>query len=246
MKKRFSDEQVIRILREAESREGSVQASQHLGTDVLSLAQQVRWHGCGRRPPAQGSGIGERAAQAPDRRAIAGHRRPEGIQPKKISTPTGRREALEVLTRRGLSQRKACCYLGLSRRVATYTLRQPEKDRSLSERLIAATQEVPRFGYRRMSAWLALGESRVRRMWRALQLNIPRRRPRRRRCGNDIRLPGATQPNSVWSDDFVHDQLMDGRALKVLCVIDEFTRECLAIEVGASLRSQGNLPEKPV
>jgi len=60
-------------------------------------------------------------------------------------TPTGRREALEVLTRRGLSQRKACRYLGLSRRVATYTLKQPEKDRSLGERLMAAAQEVPRF-----------------------------------------------------------------------------------------------------
>ncbi|AIP56104.1 integrase catalytic subunit [Burkholderia pseudomallei] len=122
--------------------------------------------------------------------------------------------------------------------MATRTLKQPEKDRSLGEQLMAAAQEVPRFGYRRMSAWLAPGESRVRRMWRALQLNIPRRRSRRRRCGNDIRLPGATHPNSVWSYDFVHDQLVDGRALKMLCVIDEYTRECLAIEVGASLRSQ--------
>lgn len=57
----------------------------------------------------------------------------------------GRREALEVLPRQGLSQRKACCYLGLSRRVATYTLKQPQKDRSVGERLIAATQEVPRW-----------------------------------------------------------------------------------------------------
>jgi transposase InsO family protein len=75
-------------------------------------------------------------------------------------------------------------------------------------------------------------------MWRTLGLNIPRRRPRRRRCGSDIRLPGAVQPNAVWSYDFVHDQLVDGRILKLLCVIDEYTRECLAIEVGASLRSQ--------
>lgn len=109
-------------------------------------------------------------------------------------TPTGRREALEVLTRRGLSQRKACRYLGLSRRVATYTLKQPEKGRSLGERLMAAAQEVPRFGYRRMSAWLALGESRVRRMWRALQLNISGRRPRRRRCGNDIACQAPRSP----------------------------------------------------
>ncbi len=71
-----------------------------------------------------------------------------------------------------------------------------------------------------------------------MKLNIPRHRPRRRRCGSDIRLPGAIRPNSVWSYDFVHDQLADGRVLKRLCVIDEYTRECLAIEVGASLRSQ--------
>ena len=155
-----------------------------------------------------------------------------------MNSPTGRREALDALTRRGLSQRKACRYLGLSRRLSGDKLKQPEKDRSLGERLIAASQEVPRFGYRRIAAWLSLGESCVRRLWRDLKLNIPRRRPRRRRCGSDMRLPGATRPNSVWSYDFVHDQLVDGRVLKMLCVIDEYTRECLAIEVGASLRSQ--------
>ena len=155
-----------------------------------------------------------------------------------MSSPPGRREALALLTRRGLSQRKACAYLAVSRRVAGYALRQPEKDRMVGARLMAASQEVPRFGYRRMAAWLSLSEARVRRMWRALGLNIPRRRPRRRRSGSDIRLPGSTRPNAVWSHDFVHDQLADGRALKLLCVIDEYTRECLAIEVGARLRSE--------
>jgi transposase InsO family protein len=153
-------------------------------------------------------------------------------------TPSGRRVALEHLTRRGVSQRKACRYLGLSRRVACYALKQPGKDRIIGQRLITASQDVPRFGYRRMAAWLSLSESRARRLWRTLGLNIPRRRPRRRRSGNDIRLPGAVRPNAVWSYDFVHDQLVDGRVLKLLCVIDEYTRECLAIEVGASLRSQ--------
>ena len=56
-------------------------------------------------------------------------------------------------------------------------------------------------------------------------LNIPRRRPRRRRSGSDIRLPDAVRPNAVWSYDFVHGQLVDGRMLKMLCVIDEYTRE---------------------
>lgn len=155
-----------------------------------------------------------------------------------MTTPSGRRQALAHLTRRGVSQRKACRYLGLSRRVACYALRQPDKDRALGDRLMRASQEVPRFGYRRMAAWVASSESRVRRMWRRLGLNIPRRRPRRRRSGSDIRLPGAVRPNAVWSYDFVHDQLVDGRVLKLLCVVDEYTRECLAIEVGGSLRAQ--------
>jgi putative transposase len=155
-----------------------------------------------------------------------------------MKSPSGRRSAIKALTCRGVSQRKACSYWGLSRRVVGYAPRQPDKDKLLGERLLAASPEVPRFGYRRMAAWLDVGESRVRRLWRSLHLNIPRRRPRRRRSGSDIRLPGAVQPNAVWSYDFVHDQIVDGRSLKLLCVIDEHTRECLAIEVGASLRSQ--------
>lgn len=155
-----------------------------------------------------------------------------------MTSPSGRRAALVVLTRRGLSQRKACRYLDLSRRIAGYALRQPAADQTLAERLLAASPQVPRFGYRRMAAWLGVGEARVRRLWRSLGLNIPRRRPRRRRSGSDIRLPGAVRPNAVWSYDFVHDQMVDGRSLKLLCVIDEYTRECLAIEVGASLRAQ--------
>ncbi len=59
----------------------------------------------------------------------------------------------------------------------------------------------------------------------------------------DGALPGATQPNSVLSYDFVHDQLVDVRALKMLCVIDEYPRECLAIEVGASLSVAGCHPD---
>lgn len=155
-----------------------------------------------------------------------------------MTTPPARRDAIQKLVRRGVSERRACRYLGLSRRISSYQPRQAAKDRIVAEKLLAASPQVPRFGYRRMAAWLELGEARVRRQWRALGLNIPRRRPRRRRSGCDIRLPGAVRPNAVRSYDFVHDQIVDGRALKLLCVIDEYTRECLAIEVGASLRAQ--------
>jgi putative transposase len=71
-----------------------------------------------------------------------------------MSSPAGRREAMEQLTRRGGSQRAACRYLGCSRRVAHYRLRQPEKDRALGERLMGTAQQYPRFGYRRSAVWV--------------------------------------------------------------------------------------------
>lgn len=155
-----------------------------------------------------------------------------------MSTPLGRRQALEALSSRGMSERAACRYLGLSRRVTGYELKQPVKDQRLGERLIESSQELPRFGYRRTALWLDVSLCRVKRLWKQLGLQLPRRRPRRRRCGSDMRLPGATHPNSVWCYDFVHDRFADGRAFRMLCVLDEHTRECLAIEVARSITSQ--------
>lgn len=155
-----------------------------------------------------------------------------------MSTPLGRRQALEALSSRGMSERAACRYLGLSRRVTGYELKQPVKDKRLAERLIESSQELPRFGYRRTALWLDVSLCRVKRLWKQLGLQLPRRRPRRRRCGSDMRLPGATHPNSVWCYDFVHDRFADGKAFRCLCVLDEHTRECLAIEVARSITSQ--------
>jgi len=156
----------------------------------------------------------------------------------KMSTPIGRRRLLRLAKGRGLSSRAACRLLGFSRRVASYELQQPKKDALAVQQMIEASQRFPRFGYRRMAAWLRIGETRTRRLWRELGLQLPKRRPRRRRCGSDIRLPGAVRPNSVWTYDFIHDRLANGTALKILCVLDEHTRECLAIEVGRWMRSQ--------
>jgi putative transposase len=155
-----------------------------------------------------------------------------------MTSPIGRRRVLRCLTDRGVSERAACRHLGFSRRVATYRLQQTVKDQPILEQLVATSQSYPRFGFRRAAAWLSLGPKRVRRLWRQLGLQLPRRRPRRRRCGSDIRLPGAPQPNSVWTYDFVFDQTANGRTLKLLCILDEHTRECLAIEVHRWIRSQ--------
>jgi putative transposase len=88
-----------------------------------------------------------------------------------------------------------------------------------------------------MVVWLSLSEKRVRRLWSQLKLQLPRRRGRKRRLGTDVRLPGEPRPNSVWTYDFVHDRLADKTNLKLLCVLDEHTRECLAIEVARSMSS---------
>lgn len=155
-----------------------------------------------------------------------------------MSTPIGRRRLLRLAKGRGLSSRAACRLLGFSRRVASYELRQPKKDALAVQQMIEASQRFPRCGYRRMAAWLRIGETRTRRLWREIGLQLPKRRPRRRRCGSDIRLPGGSQAQRVWTYDFIHDRLASGTALKILCVLDEHTRECLAIEVGRWMRSQ--------
>jgi transposase InsO family protein len=160
------------------------------------------------------------------------------IAGKKMVTPAARRQAPEILKSKGLSERAACRFAGVSRRVTNYELKQLGKDQVPGAQLIEASSRYPRFGYRRIAVMTDTKVSRVWRLWRKLGLNLPKRRPRKRRCGNDIRIPGSTAPNGVWTYDFVHDQLVNGGPLKMLCVLDENTRECLAIELGKSLRSQ--------
>jgi len=150
-----------------------------------------------------------------------------------------RRESIDLMIRRGLSKRSACRYLGCSRTVGSYGLKQPGKDQVLAGQLMDASQRYPRFGYRRIRIMLdePVSLSRTWRMWSTLALSLPRRRPRRRRAASDIRIPGAVKANHVWSYDIVHDRLADGRSLRLLCVVDEHTRECLSIEIGRSIRS---------
>jgi putative transposase len=94
-----------------------------------------------------------------------------------MRSPIGRRRLLKLGQDRGLSARAACRLLGLSRTVACYRLQQPEKDRPYADRLIATSQQFPRFGYRRMAVWLSLSEKRVRRLWSQLKLQLPAARP---------------------------------------------------------------------
>lgn len=102
--------------------------------------------------------------------------------------------------------------------------------------------QYPRFGYRRIRIFLQregqrMSAQRAHRLWRLAGLQLPRRRPRRRVAVSRPRPLPATGPNYVWAYDFVFDTCANGQSLKCLTLIDEFTRECLAIDVAGSIRS---------
>ena len=158
-------------------------------------------------------------------------------------TPAAKKEAVRMMMHRGISQRQACRVLGVNRSLLAYTPKQPVKDKALMELVKALSEAYPRFGYRRIGAILAwqqkepINAKRVYRIWRMLNLQLPRRRPKKKRPGSAPITPISTHANHVWSYDFVSDRTADGRKLKILAVVDEYTRECLALEVASSIRS---------
>ena len=145
---------------------------------------------------------------------------------------------------RGLSERRSCSLVGMSRSSYRYEARLRAADADLVGRLraLAGQPHKTRYGYRR--AWadlrragLMVNHKRVHRLWRWAGLTQPRRR-RRKRSKPEAGVPrAATCPNDVWTYDFIHDACFGGRKLRMLTVVDEFTRECLAIEVATSLPS---------
>jgi transposase InsO family protein len=113
----------------------------------------------------------------------------------------------------------------------------------LVERMVALAAEYGRYGYRRVAALLraegfAVNPKRVERLWRREGLKVPQKQPKRGRLwlndGSCIRLK-PERKDHVWSYDFVQARTRDGRAFRMLTVIDEFSRECLAIDVARRL-----------
>jgi putative transposase len=102
--------------------------------------------------------------------------------------------------------------------------------------------QYPRYGYRRIQVFMgrhghSMSADRAHRLWRQLGLQVPRKRPRRRVAASRPRPLPAMGPNQVWAYDFVFDACANGQQLKCLTVIDEYTRECLAIDVAGGIRS---------
>jgi len=138
----------------------------------------------------------------------------------------------------GLSERRACRFLGCERSSQRYQGHR-EQPAGLRERLTELAAARPRWGYRRL--WILLRREgyrvnwkRVYRLYREAGLAVKRRRRKRVAIARRP-LPPASRPNERWSMDFVHDRLTTDRWFRCLTIVDDFTRECLAIEVDSSL-----------
>ncbi len=147
--------------------------------------------------------------------------------------PGVKREAIAHLSAAlGLSERRACRVIGADRSSVRYRRRRCE-DGALRARLCALAQERRRFGYRRLFILLrregeASGRNRIYRLYREEGLSVRRRKARRRAVGTRAPILVAPHVNARWSLDFVHDQFANGRRFRILNIVDDVTRECLA------------------
>ncbi len=158
-------------------------------------------------------------------------------------TVAARREVVEFIKTRHISERRGCRLISLNRKSCRYQKRR-RTDSELVKRLRALAIEHSRFGYRRIHALLGREDfkvnlKRVHRLWKQQSLSLPAKRPCKPRAKATVGIvPKATRPNQVWTYDFVFDQSLSSRSLKMLTLIDEYTRECLAVEVGISIKSE--------
>jgi putative transposase len=150
-----------------------------------------------------------------------------------------------VVKRFGVSERLACRVLGQHRSTQRKKSKTADDEAALTADIIAHAKQYGRYGYRRITALLraagwVVNFKRVERIWRREGLKVPYKQPKRKRLwlndGSCIRLR-PERPNHVWSYDFVEDRTHDGRKYRMLNLIDEFTRECLAIRISRKLKS---------
>jgi putative transposase len=150
-----------------------------------------------------------------------------------------------VKTELGLSERRVCRVLGQHRSTQRKIPTTPDDEAALTADIIALALQYGRYGYRRITALLReagwkVNRKRVERIWRQEGLKVPQKQPKKGRLwltdGSCIRLR-PEYPNHVWSYDFVEDRTHDGRKFRMLNIIDEFTRECLAIRVSRKLKA---------
>ena len=146
-----------------------------------------------------------------------------------------------------VSERRACRVVDQPRSSQRYLSTKADKDAALAQMIVALSGQNPRYGYRRVWALLRregweVNKKRVHRLWREADLKVPAgRRRKRQRLGsseNGVARRRAEYLGHLWSYDFAMDATEDGRRLKMMPVVDEYSRECLALEVERSITSE--------
>jgi transposase InsO family protein len=142
-----------------------------------------------------------------------------------------------------ITERRACRAIGQPRSTQRYELVINDQEKTIVKRMHELVREHPRYGYRRIWALLRaegwrINRKRVHRLWRKECFKVPHKQRKKRRMGgsdNSIVRCRALHKNHVWCWDFIHDRDERGRPLKWLSIVDEFTRECVALEVARSI-----------
>jgi len=158
-----------------------------------------------------------------------------------VSVQVSKEQARYVIER-GLSHRRACALLSTSRSNLNYVYKLPIKDEPVVNAMKELSGAYPRFGSRRIRIFLqrdgmVMGKERCSRLWAQAGLQVPKKR-RRKLAVKRLRPLAPTARNSVWCYDFVYDACANGQKIKCLTVVDEYTRECLAIDVSCAIRSK--------
>jgi len=155
-------------------------------------------------------------------------------------TPAAERRAVaHLVEKHGMSERRACKAIGCCRMTIRYQSTRPD-DTALRERMRTIARERRRFGYRRLHVMLkreglAVSHKKLFRLYREEKLSVRRRGGRKRAIGTRAPMLVPLRPNERWSLDFVSDQFTDGRRFRVLAIVDDCTRENLALVADTSL-----------
>jgi putative transposase len=241
---RFSVEQIVAALKQVELGLPVADAIRQVGISEQTFYRWKKLYGGLQsdqvRELKQLAG-GERAPEAGGGRFDAGQGDAAGRRPKKMARPALKGCVVDYLTRsHGVSERRACRVVRLHRSNRYYrSIKDPRHD--LRARMRETTQTRVRYGYRRVhvllrrEGWHA-GKNQIYRIYQEEQLQLRSKRPRRRKMAVARRERfRPRRPNDAWAMDFVADQLVNGKSLRALTIVDVYTREALAIDIGQRL-----------
>ena len=163
-----------------------------------------------------------------------------------MSPSRKRAAAVKLQSEFQVSERRACRVLNQSRSSQRYQAKPRSDEAALVKRMLELVRNHPRFGYRRIAALLrrdawSLSNTRAYRLWRREGLKVPQKRRKKRRLGKTehaCHRRRAQHINDVWAWDFAFDHTTNGTTLKLLSIVDEFTRESLALKVDRSITSE--------